>query len=440
MTSHNKVPNHLMNPETVDYQFAIQNMESVVTGLPGQEGEQPPQVIRLLRLLHSRDGICTEAGEYANAFKRHVYYHQPLDETNLIEELGDIMWYVALACNVLGVTIGAVQIANIRKLQKRYPEKFTVECATNRNVTAEIDALLDKAVAFREEIDELNTPVVTGGCHACGGRGLGGDGETDCAQCDGTGEQPNALLAQLMTTKEGIDESVVDEFGAPVDDYVPLSRTDVIISRNSFHPGTLKSGWSQLHISGEDAGRVNQDIFYLMELGWESWVVGQDGDGKPAAVLFRSNAETNGDGDKYQEVNGCSLPSGIGSPLDKVGSSVEDSNDKFPDGPARPKDARLAVSLASGETQNKEFGLGTVWKHKVTGVKGKVVGRAGNGITSGLPWNNNWFALLEMEVPFKLAIMAIRDRGFATASVVDPKGIHQVGVKRSDLVHWEPVK
>ena len=365
MTS-NKVPNHLMDPETVDYQFAIQNMESVVIGLPGQEGEQPPQVIRLLRLLHAKDGICTEAGEFADQFKRHVYYHQPLNETNLIEELGDIMWYVALACNVLGVTIGAVQIANIRKLQKRYPEKFTVECATNRNVTAEIDALLDKVVA--EDVRR-----------------------------------------------------------------VPLTRTDIKVYGNSFHPGTLKSGWSQLHISGKDAGKVNQDISYLVELGWEPWIVGEDDNGEPSAVLFRPFTAV-------ENVYDRSLPNDTKSPPDGVDSSVEGPNDSIPDGPVGPEDARLGVSLASGESQDVEFGLGTAWKHKATGAKGKVVGRANGGITSGLPWNHNWFALLSMEVPFNLAIMAIRDRGFATAVVVDSKGIHQVGVKKSDISHWELVK
>jgi NTP pyrophosphatase (non-canonical NTP hydrolase) len=94
-------------------------------------------------------GITTEAGEYADQFKRHIFYHQPLDEVNLIEELGDVMWYVGLACNVLGTTIRDVQVANIRKLQKRYPEKFTVDHAINRDTANEVNALLSGMVGLQ---------------------------------------------------------------------------------------------------------------------------------------------------------------------------------------------------------------------------------------------------------------------------------------------------
>jgi len=43
--------------------------------------------------LHSQFGIITEAGELADAFKQAHYKNLPLDIENIIEELGDILFY-----------------------------------------------------------------------------------------------------------------------------------------------------------------------------------------------------------------------------------------------------------------------------------------------------------------------------------------------------------
>jgi NTP pyrophosphatase (non-canonical NTP hydrolase) len=83
-------------------------------------------------LIHAALGIAGEAGEFVDAVKKHVIYDKPLDKENCIEELGDALWYVALACNALGVTIEEVQRRNIAKLKLRYPEKYTDEAAINR--------------------------------------------------------------------------------------------------------------------------------------------------------------------------------------------------------------------------------------------------------------------------------------------------------------------
>ena len=56
-----------------------------------------------------------------------------MDETNLVEELGDMCWYIAEACAALGVTIGYVMEKNILKLQERYPEKYSDEQAAEHN-------------------------------------------------------------------------------------------------------------------------------------------------------------------------------------------------------------------------------------------------------------------------------------------------------------------
>lgn len=102
--------------------------------------------VKVVRLLHAGAGLATEAGEFWDIVKRHVFYGQPLDEAHLAEELGDLLWYVALACNALDKDLGAVMAANIRKLQARFLEKFDAEQAANRDLEAEQAALASEHV------------------------------------------------------------------------------------------------------------------------------------------------------------------------------------------------------------------------------------------------------------------------------------------------------
>lgn len=88
--------------------------------------------ISTTRLLHHTIGICTEAGELQDALKKYLYYNQILDEDNLIEELGDLMWYICGMCNTLGVSLEEVMQRNHDKLSKRYPDGFSVSRARNR--------------------------------------------------------------------------------------------------------------------------------------------------------------------------------------------------------------------------------------------------------------------------------------------------------------------
>ena len=48
-----------------------------------------------IRLFHGVLGLATESGEIADNVKKHLFYGKDADEPNLIEELGDILWYVA---------------------------------------------------------------------------------------------------------------------------------------------------------------------------------------------------------------------------------------------------------------------------------------------------------------------------------------------------------
>jgi NTP pyrophosphatase (non-canonical NTP hydrolase) len=88
-------------------------------------------------LLHAALGLTSEAGEFCDALKKAFAYGRELDRVNLAEELGDLMWYIGLACDALDVTLESVCAANIAKLQKRYPEKFADRGAESRDFSVE---------------------------------------------------------------------------------------------------------------------------------------------------------------------------------------------------------------------------------------------------------------------------------------------------------------
>jgi NTP pyrophosphatase (non-canonical NTP hydrolase) len=93
------------------------------------------------RLLHAGIGLATETGEFLDAIKKAVYYGNELDRVNLKEELGDILWYMAIAMDELGTDFETEMKRNIEKLKLRYPEKFDQEKAENRNLEKERDIL-----------------------------------------------------------------------------------------------------------------------------------------------------------------------------------------------------------------------------------------------------------------------------------------------------------
>ncbi len=92
---------------------------------------------RALRLLHGSCGIATEAGELLDAMKKHIFYGKEIDTVNIVEEIGDLMWYSAILLDELGVEFEEVMEKNINKLKARYGEKFSETSANTRNLDQE---------------------------------------------------------------------------------------------------------------------------------------------------------------------------------------------------------------------------------------------------------------------------------------------------------------
>jgi len=74
-----------------------------------------------LALIHAILGIAGECGEIVDAIKKVVIYRQPINIKNIIEELGDLEFYIEDLRRWLKISRTRTIKANITKLAKRYP-------------------------------------------------------------------------------------------------------------------------------------------------------------------------------------------------------------------------------------------------------------------------------------------------------------------------------
>lgn len=84
-------------------------------------------------LINGVMGLCGEAGESIDIVKKHLFHGHELKREKLLEELGDVAWYLAETCTALGVELESVLGANVEKLKKRYPEGFDTERSIHRD-------------------------------------------------------------------------------------------------------------------------------------------------------------------------------------------------------------------------------------------------------------------------------------------------------------------
>lgn len=68
-------------------------------------------------------GLCGETGEFAEKLKKAIRDDggeiTPARKAEMVKELGDVMWYLAMIADELGVTLDEVAQANVEKLASR---------------------------------------------------------------------------------------------------------------------------------------------------------------------------------------------------------------------------------------------------------------------------------------------------------------------------------
>ena len=98
---------------------------------PGEDilKEMSPQQ---MHLLHCAVGISGETGELLDAIKKAAVYQKPIDLENVVEELGDLEFYMEGLRSKLGITREQTIEANIKKLEKRYKGGYSNKAAQER--------------------------------------------------------------------------------------------------------------------------------------------------------------------------------------------------------------------------------------------------------------------------------------------------------------------
>jgi NTP pyrophosphatase (non-canonical NTP hydrolase) len=87
--------------------------------IAGAQGPVDPKVIEAIRAIAVLAvGVVGEAGEVADEFKKYLRGDK-LDRHNIALELGDLLYYLTAAANVIGYSLDDVARLNIQKLAKK---------------------------------------------------------------------------------------------------------------------------------------------------------------------------------------------------------------------------------------------------------------------------------------------------------------------------------
>jgi NTP pyrophosphatase (non-canonical NTP hydrolase) len=76
------------------------------------------------RLLDAAAGLSEEAAEVLGLVRKKVFQNRDPGTDRLREELGDVLWCLAVTSHTLGFSLSEIAEANQAKLAKRHPSGF----------------------------------------------------------------------------------------------------------------------------------------------------------------------------------------------------------------------------------------------------------------------------------------------------------------------------
>lgn len=77
-------------------------------------------------------GLAGESGEVVDIIKKEIFHRKQLSTQDLGLELGDVLFYLTWLCELYGLTLEGVALANNIKLNKRFPNGFNTEDAAKK--------------------------------------------------------------------------------------------------------------------------------------------------------------------------------------------------------------------------------------------------------------------------------------------------------------------
>jgi len=111
-------------------------------------------------LLHMVAGVSGEAGELLDAIKKHVVYDKELDRENIIEELGDLEFYMEGIRQELDISRGETLTANMEKLLLSDKARYKLGKYTDKQAQDRADKQADMFTAT-ESTPKIRKPAPT---------------------------------------------------------------------------------------------------------------------------------------------------------------------------------------------------------------------------------------------------------------------------------------
>ena len=83
--------------------------------------------------LHAAVGVSGEAGELLDAVKKWIFYNKDVDRNNVVEELGDLEFYMEAIRSKMGISREETLKQNMEKLAERYKKyQYSDQAAIDR--------------------------------------------------------------------------------------------------------------------------------------------------------------------------------------------------------------------------------------------------------------------------------------------------------------------
>ena len=83
-------------------------------------------------IINSGMGMSGESGEVNDRIKKWLYQGHDFDRDGIVNEAGDLLWYVAQLATAMDMSLAEIAERNIAKLRARYPAGFDAERIINR--------------------------------------------------------------------------------------------------------------------------------------------------------------------------------------------------------------------------------------------------------------------------------------------------------------------
>jgi NTP pyrophosphatase (non-canonical NTP hydrolase) len=86
------------------------------------------------RLLDASMGLAEESAELLGLVRKRVFQNREAGQAKLTEELGDVLWCLAVTADALGLSLSEAAAANQAKLAKRHPDGFRSPAEWSRSL------------------------------------------------------------------------------------------------------------------------------------------------------------------------------------------------------------------------------------------------------------------------------------------------------------------